>query len=171
MKTYSFCPVCGSGLHEAEIENRQRRRCPSCSWIHYENPLPVAIAYAVNSDDEILIIRRAHEPGFNEWALPGGFIEAGETPQEGCLRELKEETGLNGSIERLIGAYHRYTDMYGSLLAVAYKVFVADKTLSINHELFEADFYAHHEIPSINLLLHKQIIQEAQHHDNHRTLR
>lgn len=171
MHIYTYCPVCGSPLTTAEIENRTRKRCPSCQWIHYENPLPVAIAYTVNDDNELLVVRRAHQPGYNEWALPGGFIEAGETPEEGCLRELLEETSLTGTIENLVGAYHRETDLYGSLLVIAYKVVITSNTLRINHELFEADFYQPEKMPTINIPLHKQIIQEAQSHEHLRSLR
>lgn len=161
MHSYSYCPVCGSELQAAEIENRLRKQCSSCSWIHYENPLPVAVAYTENPDGELLVVRRAHHPGYNEWALPGGFLESGETPQEGCLRELKEETSLDGRIERLIGAYHRESEMYGSLLVVAYKVAVANPALCINHELFEAGFYPFEDIPEIRLVLHRNIIADA----------
>ena len=107
------------------------------------------------------MIRRAHEPALNEWALPGGFLEAGEEPYEGCLRELMEETSLNGKIDCLIGIYHREVDMYGSLLVVAYKVVVDDDTITINDELFDAGFYPHHLIPEVRLPLHLQIIKDA----------
>jgi len=161
MHTYRYCPVCGSELRTAEIENRNRSRCSACSWIHYENPLPVAVAYVLNPRGELLVARRAHHPGYNEWALPGGFLESGETPEEGCLRELKEETDLDGAIDSLIGAYHRESDMYGSLLVVAYKITVANPQVRINHELFEANFYPFESIPPIRLTLHRNIISDA----------
>lgn len=166
MNTYKYCPVCGTSLETAEVENRIRKKCPSCLWIHYENPLPVTVAYTENLSGDLLVVRRAHEPAYNEWALPGGFIEAGETPQEGCLRELLEETSLYGKIDRLIGAYHRESKMYGSLLVVAYKVIVNEGTLRINHELYEAGFYPHGKTPQIKIPLHRKIIEDAKNHDN-----
>ena len=165
MDTYNYCPLCGASLETAEIENRTRKICPSCSWIHYANPLPVAVAYAENLSGELLVVRRAHQPAYNEWALPGGFLESGETPQEGCLRELLEETSLSGKIDRLIGAYHRESKMYGSLLVVAYKVIVSEGILRINHELYEADFYPHERIPTIKIPLHQKIIEDARNHE------
>ncbi|MEI7748074.1 MAG: NUDIX hydrolase [Chlorobiaceae bacterium] len=161
MKPFLFCPLCTNKLEKAMIDGRDRMFCPSCSWVHYINPLPVAVAYTVNKNNELLVIRRAHEPALNEWALPGGFLEAGEEPYEGCLRELMEETSLNGKIDSLIGIYHREVDMYGSLLVVAYKVIVVDDTITINHELFDAGFYAHHLIPEVRIPLHLQIIKDA----------
>jgi ADP-ribose pyrophosphatase YjhB (NUDIX family) len=166
MKQYSFCPICGTSLDRAMIDGRNRMFCPSCLWVHYINPLPVAVAYTLNTRNELLVIRRAHEPALNEWALPGGFLEAGEEPHEGCLRELMEETSLEGKIDRLIGIYHREVELYGSLLVVAYRVVVADDAITINHELFEADFYPRHLIPEVRIPLHRQIITDAALHDS-----
>lgn len=166
MHRYRYCPVCGAPLESAVIEQRTRKICPSCSWIHYENPLPVAVAYTQNLSGELLVVRRAHQPAHNEWALPGGFLESGESPQEGCLRELWEETSLRGSIDRLVGAYHRESAMYGSLLVVAYKVTVHDGKPIINHELYEADFFPHESVPEINIPLHRKIIEDARNHEH-----
>jgi hypothetical protein len=77
-----------------------------------------------------------------------------------------EETSLEGKIDRLIGIYHREVEMYGSLLVVAYRVIVADDTIRINHELFEAGFYAHHLMPDVRIPLHCQIITDATLHDS-----
>ncbi len=143
------------------IEGRDRMFCPSCRWVHYINPLPVALAYTLNSKGELLVVRRAQEPAFDEWALPGGFLEAGEEPHEGCLRELMEETSLEGRIDRLIGIYHREVEMYGSLLVVAYKVIVADDRVSLNHELSDGGFYPRHLIPEVRIPLHRHIITEV----------
>ncbi|MEI7695870.1 MAG: NUDIX domain-containing protein [Chlorobium sp.] len=161
MKHYLFCPLCSTKLDKALIDGRDRMFCPQCAWVHYINPLPVAVAYTLNKKNELLVIRRAHEPALNEWALPGGFLEAGEEPHEGCLRELMEETSLNGTIDRMIGIYHREVEMYGSLLVIAYRVMVADDTLTINHELFDAGFFTHHLLPEVRIPLHQQIIRDA----------
>lgn len=160
MKPYAYCPLCGKELNPSFLEGRHRMVCRECGWIHYSNPLPVAIACTLNPKGELLLIRRAHEPALNEWALPGGFLESGEHPEEGCLRELKEETSLDGKIDRLIGVYHRESTMYGSLLAVAYAVTASHEDIRINHEVFEAGFYPVERMPEVRIPLHLQIIRE-----------
>ncbi|NTU53988.1 MAG: NUDIX hydrolase [Chlorobiaceae bacterium] len=161
MKPFVFCPHCATPLIEAIIEGRKRLNCPQCSWIHYINPLPVTLACTVNRNNELLLIRRAHEPAFNEWALPGGFLEEGELPEDGCLRELFEETSLEGTVEGLIGVYHRESELYGSLVVVAYRVVAAHERIAINHEVFEAGFYTPDRLPPVRIPLHRQIIEES----------
>jgi ADP-ribose pyrophosphatase YjhB (NUDIX family) len=161
MKPFSFCPICRHVLDRVIIDGRERPCCPSCSWVHYINPIPATLAYTVNKNDELLIVRRAHEPAINEWALPGGFLESGEEAYEGCLRELMEETSLTGKIDRFIGIYHRDVEKYGSLLIIAYRVVVSDDSITLNHELSEGGFYSHYHMPEVRIPLHRQIIHDA----------
>lgn len=69
------------------------RTCESCQRISFRNPAPVTVAL-VPVDGGLLVVKRAIEPYRGRWALPGGFLDMGETWQEGAVRELYEETGL-----------------------------------------------------------------------------
>ncbi len=70
------------------------RTCAVCAHVSYRNPLPVAVALVPVASRGLLLVRRAIEPGSGELAMPGGFIEVGETWQQACVRELREETDL-----------------------------------------------------------------------------
>jgi 8-oxo-dGTP diphosphatase len=73
----------------------------------------------------ILLIRRARAPYAGAWALPGGFIEAGETIEAGAARELREETGLTVSGARQVGAFgDPGRDPRGWVVSVAFAVLV-----------------------------------------------
>ncbi|MCX7358185.1 MAG: NUDIX hydrolase [Alphaproteobacteria bacterium] len=68
-------------------------------------PLLTVDCVVFDKADRLLLIRRAHEPFTDRYALPGGFVDVGETAEAAALRELKEETGVDGQIVRLIGVY------------------------------------------------------------------
>jgi ADP-ribose pyrophosphatase YjhB (NUDIX family) len=82
---------------------KQRLRCPACGWTHWNNPTPV-LAAVIEYRGQILLARNAAWPG-RMFALITGFMEAGETPQGGIAREIKEETNLDASELNLIGVY------------------------------------------------------------------
>ncbi len=86
----AHCSWCGAAF---EPEQAWPRTCASCEKTSYINPLPVAVAL-VPVDDGVLVVRRGIEPKLGEWALPGGFIEVGETWKQACARELMEEAQI-----------------------------------------------------------------------------
>lgn len=136
--------------------------CSQCRWIHYSNPLPVAVCAALKDNRMILAVKRKNAPGKDQWALPGGFIEAGENPENACLRELKEETGVVGRVKRLIEVYERDTGVYGSLLVIGYQVEVINDEIIIDsNEIIEADFFHRDSLPQIYFPGHRRLIEAA----------
>jgi NAD+ diphosphatase len=100
-----FCPSCASQLSPREEDGRIRMACSSesCDYVFYDNPVPV-VAALVEHGETVLLVRNKGWP--EKWyGLVSGFLEKGESPEEGVLREVKEETGLRGEIVSLIGAY------------------------------------------------------------------
>lgn len=100
-----FCPCCTTELADRIEEGRTRRVCPKdgCGFIHYGNPLPV-VAAIVEHEGAVVLVRAQGWPE-KMFGLVTGFLEAGETPEQGVLREVKEELDLDGEVASLIGAY------------------------------------------------------------------
>lgn len=74
----------------------------------------------------ILLIRRKNEPFKGAYALPGGFVDVGETVEEACRREVREETGLEVGSLRLVGVYSDpKRDPRGHTVSVAYMTVLA----------------------------------------------
>jgi NAD+ diphosphatase len=107
---WRFCPQCTAALAlRSEIEDggpRERLRCTACDFTHWNNPTPVlaAVIECVDRDGQVLLARNAAWPG-RVFALITGFMEAGETPEEGIRREVSEETSLTVESTSLIGVY------------------------------------------------------------------
>lgn len=97
------CPLCTTVLTIVDIGGKDRLACTICEFVHWDNPKPVT-ATVVPLDSGIVLVKRRFEPFVDDWCLPGGFMEAGETPEESAEREVFEETGLEVKVEKLLGA-------------------------------------------------------------------
>lgn len=86
------CPMCGSAKFNAN--DTKSKRCDDCGFVYYMNPSAATAAFIINSRGELLVVRRAKEPAKGTLDLPGGFVDIGETAEEGIVREIREETGL-----------------------------------------------------------------------------
>lgn len=91
-----------------------------------------------NSDDSIILVKRANEPFINQWALPRGIMEPGETIEQAAVREAKEETGLDVHLTHLIGVYTQPgRDPRGRAISVLYAVKITGGNLSAGSDAQE----------------------------------
>ena len=108
---FRFCPQCATPLQSITLEEdggaKARLRCTACDFTHWNNPTPVlaAVIECADRDGCVLLARNAAWPNKNAFGLITGFMEAGETPEEGIRREVAEETSLQVDELNLIGVY------------------------------------------------------------------
>jgi ADP-ribose pyrophosphatase YjhB (NUDIX family) len=90
----NYCPQCGAPVTRKipDADDRPRFVCDTCELIHYQNPIMV-VGTIPESQGRILLCRRGIEPALNKWTLPAGYLEIGETLQQGAARETFEEAG------------------------------------------------------------------------------
>lgn len=97
---HSHCSYCGTAY---VLDSPWPRTCAACGETTWSNPLPVAVVLQPVSYSDgragVVVVRRDIEPFRGELALPGGFIETGESWQQAAVRELLEETGLEASAD------------------------------------------------------------------------
>ena len=107
---YRFCPADGTRLETPKREGGGAW-CPFCGRSWYRNPAP-AVGAAIVRDGRALVAVRAHEPEKGRLDLPGGFLEVGEHPADGLVREVREELGVK--IEVVGGPSLLATFIYGA---------------------------------------------------------
>jgi NADH pyrophosphatase NudC (nudix superfamily) len=144
---FRFCPQCANPLEWLPaLEDsgmRERLRCTACGYTHWNNPTPV-LAAVIELEDrggKLLLARNAAWQG-RRFGLITGFMEAGETPQDGMRREIAEETSLQVSKLQIIGAYD-FQRM--NQVIIAYHA-VAQGEIVLSPELAEYQLFAPTEV-------------------------
>jgi ADP-ribose pyrophosphatase YjhB (NUDIX family) len=87
-----------------EGDNRERMVCADCGYVAYQNP-KVVVGAVVVADGCVLMCRRAIDPRKGFWTLPAGYMELGETLEEGAAREVLEEAEASIAIEGILGVF------------------------------------------------------------------
>jgi 8-oxo-dGTP diphosphatase len=112
-------------------------------------------------EGKILLIKRGNEPYKGLWALPGGFVEYGETTEKAVVREVKEETGLLCNIVKLVGVYSDPDrDPRGHTVSVVYMLKVSTGHISAGDDAVKACWFPVDELPEV-AFDHSIIIKDA----------
>ena len=157
-----YCPFCGGPLCARRADGRDRLYCEAEGRFLYENPVPAATALVIDPGGRILLVRRSREPGLGEWALPGGFVENGESPAAAARRELEEETGIRGDGAELIEVIYQESEFYRTaLLIIGYRFAVFEGEPSAGDDADEVGFFAPAELPPLAFESHRRLIDLA----------
>lgn len=140
-----YCLQCG---HQAEHkipdgDNRPRIVCNHCGYIHYQNPTIICGMLAIH-ENKVLLCKRAIEPQYGLWTLPAGFMEIGETVEQGALRETLEEA------EATANNLHLYCMYDIPTIGQVYMLYIAnlhEGTFGAGIESLECALFSEEEIP------------------------
>jgi ADP-ribose pyrophosphatase YjhB (NUDIX family) len=140
------CSRCGGTLVFGPVEGEERDRlfCSACGGVAYVNPRLVVTTLPVTERGEVILIRRALEPGRGRWAQPGGFLEIDETVREAAIRETLEETGLVVEPGAIAGLYSRIA---AAVVVVAFEARIAGGEPCTTAESLETRAFAPEDIP------------------------
>jgi len=145
-RPYSYCPLCGAELELRSLKptDPDRLVCVGCGFIFYQDP-KVAVGTIISDDrGQIVLVRRAIQPGYGKWVFPGGFVDRGEAVIDAAHREAREESGFQIRIERLLNVYS-YTG--SSPVIIVYLATITGGTLTLDEESLEARFFTADAIP------------------------
>ncbi len=141
----NFCSHCGTtvSLRIPTGDTLPRYVCDTCGTIHYSNPKMV-VGCIPEWEDKVLLCKRAIEPRHGKWTLPAGFLENGETANQGAARETLEEA--NARVE--IGALYTFYNLPSiNQIYVLFRGRLLDLDFSAGSESLDVRLFDEHEIP------------------------
>jgi ADP-ribose pyrophosphatase YjhB (NUDIX family) len=143
----NFCPRCGKPLADKLAYGKQRRACEACGFVVFRDPVVAVVALVVR-DGKALMVRRAMHPQIGKWAFPAGYLDYGEDPRDAAVREVREETGIDIRITRLIevlGPDH--TTKAKASVVILFEGEALGGVLQAEDDVDRAAFLARDEIP------------------------
>lgn len=141
----NFCQSCGGGVEEQipPGDNRSRAVCTHCGFVHYQNPTMVVGCIPLWKES-ILLCRRDIEPSRGLWTLPAGYLENGETVEEGAVRETREET--RARVE-LIAPYRLFNITFVNQIYMMFLANLETQDFGPTEESSEVRLFTEAEIP------------------------
>lgn len=129
----------------------------------HKNPSLTVDAVIMDQDDSIVLIKRKNDPYKGSWALPGGFVEYGETVESATLREVKEETGLEIELGDIVGVYSDpERDPRGHTITICYLASILRGELNADTDAADVRCFPRSEILELKLAFdHNLIIEDA----------
>lgn len=145
----NYCRACGTAVVYQlpnDGDTKKRAICTACHTVHYENPINVVGTLSVWGDDgaQVLLCKRNIEPCRGKWTLPAGFMELGETTEQGAARETDEETGATFKIQGLFAVMNV---VRAGQVHLYYRAHLLSSTFNPGHETMEARLFTEAEIP------------------------
>ena len=154
-----YCYYCGNRLTKKLTEGRKRLFCDKCNIPIYENPVPATCLVTIDADERLLLVKRSVDPKKGWWCLPGGFMELQETPEQAGLRELKEETGLDGQIDMLLGVTTNHSTNYDTVLMTGFLIKSFNGSLIAGDDADDARWFNFNNLPEIAFDSHKKFVK------------
>ena len=143
---YKFCPTCAGPLERRLLKKGDPERlvCTKCGQVLYLDP-KVAVGTIIRTKDgEIVLVRRAIEPGYGLWVFPGGYVDRGEEVTAAAVREAREEAGIEVQLGELVGIY---SYARRSLIVIVYAATFVSGELCPDEECLEARGFREDAIP------------------------
>lgn len=119
----------------------------------------VTVDGLVIKEGKILLVKRNHEPYFGFWAIPGGFVEWGETCEEAVAREIKEETGFEAEVKNLFAVYSAPGRDPRQTITIAYSLEVKGGKMEKSEEATDIGWFPLDKLPPL-AFDHSQIISD-----------
>jgi len=140
-----FCSNCAQpvALRQPEGDHLPRYVCAACGTVHYQNP-KLVVGCVPEYEGRILLCKRAIEPRLGYWTIPAGFMENGETTQDGARRESFEEALAEVEIGSLLAVVHV---LHADQVHVMFRARLLEPRFGPSPESLEVQLYAEADVP------------------------
>ncbi len=141
----NYCSHCGTKviLRVPTGDNRERYTCDQCDTIHYQNPCIITGTLPIYKD-QVLLCKRAIAPRYGLWTLPAGFMENGESTEDGAIRETQEEAQARVRVDDL---YTLFDLPHINQVYFFYRAQLIDLSFCAGEESLEVALFDEADIP------------------------
>ncbi|WP_067259919.1 NUDIX domain-containing protein [Methanobrevibacter cuticularis] len=131
--------------------------------IEYKKPSLTVDIVIFNKKNEFLLVKRKNEPFKDYWVIPGGFVDYGETTDNAAIREAKEETGIDITIDKLFGVYSDPNrDPRGHTITIVYLAIGNIEDAKAGSDAAKAKIHSWNDLSSLELGFdHKKILDDV----------
>jgi ADP-ribose pyrophosphatase YjhB (NUDIX family) len=148
-REFKYCPFCGDRLLHPKEYKDTGPRCVECRRIFHSTPHPTVSAIITDEKEEhVLLTRRKLDPLKGYWDIPGGFLDLGESLEEGLQREMREEMSIEIEIISFLGSY---PGVYGAeripTINIYYHAVLAKGKPTAGSDVLEIRQFHHERIP------------------------
>lgn len=130
-------------LKKVDLEQKRRKVCKNCGFVDYKNPKIVTGSIVVKNK-KILLCKRAISPGYGKWTFPSGYLDQNETPEEGAIREAKEEVNIKIKLQKLLMIF---TVRRKNLVQFVFLAKHLNNTFKPGIETIEAKYFDYKDLP------------------------
>lgn len=148
MSVPTFCTRCAARLQHGG----RHPVCSACGRMHHRDPKVGVGVVILDEAGRLLLVRRGVHPGKGLWALPAGFVDAGEDPRAAAARETAEETGLLVEVGAVLEVYALppATDGHGGAsFFLAFEATLVGGTLTAGDDAVDVGFFEVDDLPEL----------------------
>jgi ADP-ribose pyrophosphatase YjhB (NUDIX family) len=156
-----YCVNCGTQLRPTRVEDRDLEACGGCGFVLWHDPKVATLVVVENADGEVVVGRRAIEPGRGLWCLPGGYVNDDEHPLAAAVRECREEIGADVEINGLLGVYHIRKREAPSLVGIGYRArLLPEQVPTAGSEMLEVSAFPPDRLPHLVFTSHREAMSD-----------
>ena len=156
----TYCHRCGEILGEERVAGALRPKCGACGAVVFLDP-KLAVVVVASQGSRILMVKRDIEPMMGRWSFPSGYVDRGEVVEEAAIREVREETNVEVSLDGLLGVY---SSKGAPVVLVAYAASIVGGRPSAGDEAQAVKLFSADDLPPLPFPTDPAIIADWRRH-------